>query len=82
MNDHFTHEGEHHDADGDAICPVCRARVNSATAPSRVFEGHRWFFCNEACLRAWDRRPAHYAARARAEGPIGNGHASPEEVVA
>jgi YHS domain-containing protein len=82
MSDHFTHEGEHHDADGDAICPVCRSRVNSATAPSRTFEGRRWFFCNEACLRAWDRRPAHYAARARAEGLTGDGQASPEEAVA
>ena len=76
MNTHFTHEGEHHDAAGDVICPVCRARVNSATAPSRVFDGVTWFFCNDKCLRAWDKRPVFYAARARAEGLVGSGHAS------
>ena len=76
MNQHFTHEGEHHDAAGDVICPVCRARVNSATAPSRTFDGETWFFCNDKCLRAFDKRPAFYAERARAEGLTGAIHAS------
>lgn len=75
MNEHFTHDGEHHDAAGDAICPVCRARVNSATAPSCRFDGDAWFFCNDKCLRAFQNRPAYYAARARAEGLVGADHA-------
>lgn len=76
MNRLFTHDGEHHDAAGDAICPVCRARVTSATAPSRTFDGVRWFFCNDACLRAFERRPAFYAGRARADGLVEASHAS------
>ena len=68
MDEHFTHEGEHHDAAGDAICPVCRARVNSSTAPSRGFAEETWFFCNLKCLRAFEKRAAFYADRARAEG--------------
>lgn len=75
MDEHYTHEGEHHDAAGDVICPVCRARVNSATAPSRTFDGAKWYFCNDKCLRAWDKRPAYYAARARTEGLAGAPHA-------
>lgn len=77
MNQHPTHEGEHHDASGDVICPVCRARVNSATAPTRTFDGETWFFCNAKCLRAFDKRPAFYAARARAEGLVGADAAHP-----
>lgn len=77
MTEQFTHEGEHHDAAGDAICPVCRARVNSATALSRTFDGETWFFCNDACLRAFVRRPAHYAERARNERRMRPQHASP-----
>jgi YHS domain-containing protein len=68
MHQHVTHEGEHHDATGDVICPVCRARVNSATAPRRIFDGETWFFCGGPCLRAFDKRPAFYADRARLEG--------------
>lgn len=68
MQQHFTHDGEHHDAAGDVICPVCRARVSSATAPSRAFDGETWFFCGETCVRAFDKRPAFYADRARREG--------------
>ncbi len=68
MNEDFTHDGEHHDAGGDAVCPVCRARVNSVTAPSREFDGETWHFCDEKCVRAFEKRPAHYAERARAEG--------------
>lgn len=76
MNQHFTHEGEHHDAAGAVTCPVCRARVNSATAPSRTFGGETWFFCSDNCLRAFDKRPALYAERARAEGLTGATNAS------
>lgn len=76
MNNHFTHEGAHHDAAGDAICPVCRARVTSATAPTRTFEGATWFFCDDRCLRAFLKRPAYYAARAGAEGLTGADRAS------
>ena len=61
------HAGEHHADDGDAVCPVCRARVNSATAPSRAHDGETWFFCDDTCLRAFVKRPDHYVARARAE---------------
>lgn len=70
MSQPFTHEGEHHDEHGDATCPVCRARVNSTTAPSREFDGRTWYFCNDACLRAFDRRPGFYAERALAEGLV------------
>lgn len=76
MNKDFTHEGEHHDASGDVICPVCRARVNSATAPSRTFDRETFFFCNDKCLTALAKRPAFYAERARAEGSTGENHAS------
>jgi YHS domain-containing protein len=68
MTQYVAHKGEHHDSAGDVICPVCRARVNSATAPSRRFDGDTWFFCNEGCLRAFDKRPGFYAERARTEG--------------
>jgi YHS domain-containing protein len=67
----ITHQGEHHDAAGDATCPVCRARVNTATAPSRTFDGETWFFCNDKCLRAFEARPRFYVDRARAEGLAG-----------
>jgi YHS domain-containing protein len=76
MINHFSHEGEHHDAAGDATCPVCRARVDSATAPSRTFDGATWLFCDDRCLRAFLKRPDYYAARARAEGLRGAGDAS------
>lgn len=77
MNEHPTHEGEHHDEAGDVICPVCRALVSSATAPSRTFGGETWFFCNDKCLRAFDKRPAFYAERARIEGLTRHAHAFP-----
>jgi YHS domain-containing protein len=64
----FSHHGEHHDAEGDAICPVCRARVSSASAPSREFDGESWYFCNDTCLRAFLKRPGFYVLRARREG--------------
>ena len=67
MTDHETHEGEHHAADGDAVCPVCRARVNSGSAPSRQHAGQTWYFCNDKCLRAFLKRPDFYAERARIE---------------
>lgn len=70
----FTHHGEHHDAAGDAKCPVCRALVNSASAPSRLFDGETWFFCDGRCLDAFLKRPAYYAARARAERKTGTSH--------
>ena len=76
MDERFAHEGEHHDAFGDAICPVCRAGVNSRTAPSRTFDGETWYFCNDKCLRAFEKRPALYAERARAEGLTGATHGS------
>lgn len=61
------HQGEHHAADGDAICPVCRARVDSRTAPTREHDGESWFFCDDRCLWAFESRPDFYATRARAE---------------
>ena len=66
MNDHDHHD-DHHAADGDAVCPVCRERVDSRTAPSRVRDDETWYFCNDTCLRAFDRRPDHYVDRAHAE---------------
>lgn len=67
MSTYPHHDGEHHAADGDAVCPVCRARVDSRTAPSRPFDGETWFFCDDRCLRAFEGRPDFYVARARAE---------------
>lgn len=58
MGDHDHHD--HHDG-GDAICPVCEMRVDSATSPSRVYEGTTYYFCNESCARAFDQEPAGYA---------------------
>ncbi len=67
MSTYPHHHGEHHAADGDAICPVCRARVDSNTAPRREHAGEAWYFCDERCLRAFEVRPDFYATRARAE---------------
>lgn len=69
MNDHdHSHGGgddhghdDHHAADGDAVCPVCEMKVNSATSPSREYEGKTYYFCNESCARAFDQEPAEYA---------------------
>jgi YHS domain-containing protein len=61
------HHGEHHAADGDATCPVCRARVDSRTAPRRDHAGEAWFFCDDRCLRAFDARPDFYVTRAHVE---------------
>ncbi len=60
MSDHGHHH-DHHDGDGDAVCPVCEMKVNSATSPSREYEGKTYYFCNESCLRAFDQEPAEYA---------------------
>jgi P-type Cu+ transporter len=63
MNEHpHARIDDHHDEHGDAVCPVCRMRVNSATAPSRVYEGKTYYFCEQSCLRAFDQSPAKYAA--------------------
>jgi YHS domain-containing protein len=70
------HHGEHHAADGDAICPVCRARVDSRTAPSRAHDGETWFFCDDRCLRAFEGRPDFYVARARNERAQDGRHAA------
>lgn len=64
---HPGHAGEHHADDGDAICPVCRAAVDSATAPMQVHQGEAWYFCNDRCLTAFEKRSGFYAERARAE---------------
>jgi Cu+-exporting ATPase len=68
MNDHEHGHGQddhghddHHAADGDATCPVCEMKVNSATSPSREYEGKTYYFCNESCARAFDQEPAEYA---------------------
>jgi YHS domain-containing protein len=66
MSDDHDH-GDHHSADGDAVCPVCRQRVDTRTAPSRLRDDETWYFCNDTCLRAFDKRPDHYVARARRE---------------
>jgi len=67
MSTHPRHHGEHHADNGDAICPVCRARVDSHTAPRRDHDGETWFFCDDRCLRAFEGRPDLYVTRARAE---------------
>ena len=67
MSSYPHHHGEHHAADGDATCPVCRARVDSRTAPRRDHAGEAWYFCDDRCLRAFDARPDFYVTRARAE---------------
>lgn len=59
-HDHQEHEHHHHDG-GDAICPVCEMKVDSATSPSREYEGKTYYFCNESCARAFDQEPAEYA---------------------
>lgn len=76
MSTYPHHDGEHHAADGDAICPVCRARVDSRTAPSREHDGQRWFFCDGRCLRAFERQPDFYVARARVEQALGGDDAA------
>lgn len=60
-HDHGHDHDDHHAADGDAICPVCEMKVNSATSPSREYEGKTYYFCNESCARAFDQEPAEYA---------------------
>lgn len=66
MNDHHEH-GQHdghahdHHHGGDAVCPVCEMTVDSATSPSREYEGRTYYFCNESCARAFDQEPAEYA---------------------
>jgi YHS domain-containing protein len=69
MSTYPGHHGEHHAADGDEICPVCRARVDSRTAPSRQLGGETWYFCDDRCVRAFERRPEFYATRARSDRP-------------
>jgi Cu+-exporting ATPase len=68
MNDHEHGHGQddhghddHHAANGDATCPVCEMKVNSATSPSREYEGKTYYFCNESGARAFDQEPAEYA---------------------
>ncbi len=63
--------GDHHAPDGDAVCPVCRERVDTRTAPSRFRDGETWYFCNDTCLRAFEKRPDHYVERARRERTTG-----------
>jgi Cu+-exporting ATPase len=36
-------------------------KVDSATSPSREYEGKTFYFCNESCARAFDQEPAEYA---------------------
>jgi YHS domain-containing protein len=76
MSTYPHHSGQHHAADGDAICPVCRARVDSRTAPRGEYGGETWFFCDDRCQRAFEDRPRFYAtrawaARAKAGGDAG-----------
>ncbi len=62
MGDHdHGHEHHHHHDGGDAICPVCEMKVDSATAPSREYAGKTYYFCNDSCARAFDQEPAEYA---------------------
>ena len=63
MDDHDHDHGhdDHHQAGGDAICPVCEMAVDSATAPSREYGGKTYHFCNESCARAFDQEPEEYA---------------------
>jgi Cu+-exporting ATPase len=55
------HEHHDHGHGGDAICPVCEMRVDTATSPSREYEGKTYYFCNESCAREFDQDPAEYA---------------------
>ena len=64
---HASHAGAHHADDGDAVCPVCRARVDSRTAPMRMHGREAWYFCDDRCRNAFDRRPDFYVERARSE---------------
>ena len=63
---HSSDHDDHHAADGDAVCPVCLMTVDSHTAPARDHDGETWSFCNDRCVRAFDKHPDHFAARARA----------------
>lgn len=60
-DDHHEHH-DHHDEGGDAVCPVCEMRVNSATSPSREYNGKTYYFCNASCVHAFDQEPDEYAA--------------------
>lgn len=60
MSDHGHHHNHRH-GDGDAVCLVCEMKVNSATSPSREYEGKTYYFCNESCAQAFDQEPAEYA---------------------
>jgi Cu+-exporting ATPase len=64
MGDHdhgHDHGHDHHHDGGDAICPVCEMKVDSATSPSREHGGKTYYFCNESCARAFDQEPSEYA---------------------
>jgi Cu+-exporting ATPase len=66
MGDHdhdhgHDHGPDHHHEGGDAVCPVCEMRVESATSPSRDYNGKTYYFCNDSCARAFDQEPDEYA---------------------
>lgn len=42
-------------------CPVCKMTVDDATAPSLVHEGTTYYFCSDACRRAFQKRPERFA---------------------
>lgn len=59
MGDHD--HGHHHHDGGDATCPVCEMKVDSATSASREYDGKTYQFCNESYERAFEQEPAEYA---------------------
>lgn len=50
-----------------AVDPVCNMRVDEDKAPSSVYKGKRYYFCNPGCQQAFDAHPEHYLANEQRE---------------
>jgi len=43
-----------------ATDPVCGMKADKAKALRADFAGHTYYFCSQACQRAFEANPAHY----------------------
>lgn len=50
----------HASTTGDAIDPVCNMKVDTKTAPTRVYQSKTYYFCSQHDRAAFDREPARY----------------------
>ena len=47
--------------------PVCGMEVDEAKAPRvSMYGGHKYYFCSDACKKAFDENPSAYVAPADA----------------